>query len=87
MYLRTLHARPSVQLLPRSDLHPDRLDRHPVVDLVLDRRDGSPGACHLGDPDRAHDDVTEHRHQPETTAGVLHQGEAGAAKNEVLKNC
>ena len=71
--LRVL-SRPPVQLLHNPDLHPHSLDRHSVVGLLLDRRDSSPGACHLGDPDRAHDDVTEQRRQPASTTSILHKG-------------
>ena len=86
MHLRPFHAGPSVQLLPRPDVHPDRVDRHPIMGLVLDRRDGSSGACHLGDTHGAHDDVTEYRHQPAPSASVLHQGEASVVKSNVMEN-
>ena len=76
MHLRPTHARPTVQLLRRPDVHPDRADRYPVVGVVLDRRDCSSGARHTRDTHRPHDDVTEHRHQPATAASLLHQGVA-----------
>ena len=75
VHLRGVHAGSTVPLLPRADLHPNHPDRHPVLGVLLDRRDSCPCARHTRDPYHPHDDVTEYRHQPATATCLLRQGE------------
>ena len=74
MHLRRVHACSTVLLLPRADLRPDHPYRHPVLGVLLDRRDSCSCARHARNPHHPHDDITEYRHQPAAATCLLHKG-------------
>ena len=74
VHLRRIPAQPPVQLLPRTDLHSDCTHRHPVLGVLLDRRDSCSCADHTRDPHCPNDDVTEYHHQSATATCLLHKG-------------